>query len=68
MIRPGTASFAGVSATLMTPATVTFAGKPLSEMTRELEQAETAFAGYRSYAGIAIHDYAAFRRLTVRSR
>ena len=67
MIQPGTASFAGVSATLMTPGKVTFAAKPLSEMTRELEQAETAFAGYRSYAGIAIHDYAAFRRLTVGS-
>ena len=32
-------------------------------MRRELERAETAFAGYRSYAGIAIHDYPAFRRL-----
>jgi hypothetical protein len=62
-IRTGAGIFAAVSATLTTPPKVTFAGRPLSEMTRELERAETAFAGYRSYAGIAIHDYRAFRQL-----
>ena len=62
-IRAGAATFAAASATLMTPPKVTFAGRSLSEMNRALEQAETAFGDYRSYAGIAIHDYLAFRRL-----
>ena len=67
-IGAGDTTFAGVSATLMTPPKVTFAGKSLSEMNRQLAEAETAFSEYRSYAGIAIHDYAAFSRLAGAAR
>jgi hypothetical protein len=53
---------------MMTPPKVTFAGKSLSEMNRQLAEAETAFSAYRFYAGIAIHDYAAFSRLAGAAR
>lgn len=62
-VRAGSETFAAAAVTLTTPPRVTFAGRPLSDVNRELEQAETAFAGYRGYAGMAIHDYQAFRDL-----
>ena len=40
---------------------LTFAGKTNDEMSRELQVAERAFARHRSYAGVAIHDYATYR-------
>jgi hypothetical protein len=55
-IVAGDATFAGASATVMTPPKLTFAGKSLSEMNRQLAEAETTFSAYRYYAGIAIHD------------
>lgn len=67
-IRAGSETFAAALVTLTTPAKVTFAGRPLSDVNRELEQAEAAFAGYRSYAGMAIHDYQAFRHLAEAGR
>ena len=57
-------AYAGAMATLQTPPKVTFAGQSLAGMNAQLAQSETAFAAYRQYAGIAIHDYAAFLRLT----
>ena len=62
-IAAGDTTFAGVFATLMTPPKITFAGKSLSEMNKQLAEAETGFSAYRSYAGIAIHDYVGFSRL-----
>ena len=67
-IVAGDATFAGASATVMTPPKLTFAGKSLSEMNRQLAEAETTFSAYRYYAGIAIHDYAAFSRLAGAAR
>ena len=61
-------TYAGAMATLQTSPRVTFAGQSLAEMQRQLAQSETAFAAYRRYSGIAIHDYAAFRMLIDRSR
>ncbi|HKC55974.1 MAG TPA: hypothetical protein VKC35_07600 [Vicinamibacterales bacterium] len=46
-----------------TPSKVTFAGTSIRDMNAELDTAEKALAGHRSYAGIAIHDYPAFRHL-----
>lgn len=40
---------------------ITFAGKSNDEMSKELQAAERAFTRHRSYAGIAIHDYATYR-------
>ena len=57
-------SYAGAMATQQTSPKVTFAGQSLAEMNAQLAQSETAFAAYRQYSGIAIHDYAAFLRLT----
>lgn len=59
----GGTSYAGLAATYTTPAKITFAGRPLAELTRELAAAERAFSGYRSYHGIAIHDYVGYRAL-----
>jgi hypothetical protein len=52
-----------IAATYATPPRVTFAGRSLTQMEAELSSAESEFMAYRAYAGIAIHDYASFRKI-----
>jgi len=45
------------------PASITFAGKSMGHLNAELATAERAFIGYRSFAGIAIHQYRSFQKM-----
>jgi hypothetical protein len=60
---PDRSTFAGIAATYVTPAKITFAGRSSNDMERELADAERDFTAYRAYAGIAIHDYASYRKI-----
>ena len=55
-------------ATQKTPPNVTFAGKPFQELLAQLTASEHALAGHRSFAGMAIHDYASFRLMANAAR
>jgi hypothetical protein len=61
-------TFAALAATYATPSKITFAGRSLPEMEGELAPAENDLAAYRAYAGIAIHDYASYRRIADAAR
>jgi len=45
------------------PASITFAGKSIGHLNAELATAERAFIGFRSFAGIAIHQYRSFQKM-----
>ena len=45
------------------PATITFAGKTLRDMRKEISAAEATFARYSSFLGIAIHRYGSLREM-----
>jgi hypothetical protein len=45
------------------PPAVTFAGKSMGFLSAELAEAEHAFTGFRSYAGLAVHRYRSFQTL-----
>lgn len=60
----GTAEpYAGFIATHGMLPKLTFDGKTLGDMNRELEQAEAAFGRFKRYAGVAIHHYETYRAL-----
>lgn len=56
-------SYWGIAATNVPLQKITFAGKAAA-MPGELRVASSEFAKHRSFAGLAIHDYDAFRTLT----
>ncbi|MEW5980753.1 MAG: hypothetical protein AB1806_00115 [Acidobacteriota bacterium] len=55
--------FPGIIATNVMLPKLTFAGLPLDVMRREVAEAEGVFAGYSTYAGIAIHHFESYRNL-----
>jgi hypothetical protein len=59
---------AGLVATQRTPPNVTFADKSFEELRTQLAESEHALAGHRSFAGMAIHDYASFRLMATAAR
>ncbi len=54
-------AFPGVRATRTMLPKLTFAGRSVAEMERELARAEAEFGRHPSYAGIAIHHYESYR-------
>jgi hypothetical protein len=62
------AAYAGVAAMRTMLPKLTFAGKTLDEMERELAAAETQFLSHSSYEGIAVHHYASYRAVALAKR
>jgi hypothetical protein len=60
-IQVGGALFAGFLATRGMLPKLTFDGKPIDEMDRELRHAEAVFGSFKRYAGFAIHHYETYR-------
>jgi hypothetical protein len=46
------------------PGSITLHGMSRAQIQRRLNEMESALAGYRSFAGIALHDFAALQSLT----
>ncbi|MCA9222685.1 MAG: hypothetical protein KDA71_20315, partial [Planctomycetales bacterium] len=63
-VRP----FPGIMAESVMMSKITFADDSPEEMFSQIGEADEYFAGHRSYAGIAIHYYETFRRLTQAAR